>query len=95
VKDEIGDLFADSCNTTFLLFSVIECSKCQMQIEVHTVGFAIPKMRKYKSPHSDQIPAKLFQVGRETLQSTIHKPVETSHKTPGVKSWTGYLGTKQ
>jgi hypothetical protein len=46
------------------------------QIEVHTteplvpeVQFAIAKFKKYKSPCSDQISAKLIQAGREILLS--------------------------
>jgi hypothetical protein len=55
------------------------------QIEVHTaeqlisgysrleVEIAIVKLKKYKSPGSDQIPAELTQAGGEILLSTIHK----------------------
>jgi hypothetical protein len=55
------------------------------QIEVHTaeplvpgpsrleVEIAIAKMKKYKSPGSDQIPAELIQAGGEILLSEIHK----------------------
>jgi hypothetical protein len=55
------------------------------QIEIHTaeslvpepspfeVGIAIAKMKKCKSPGSDQVPAELIQAGGETLQSEIHK----------------------
>jgi hypothetical protein len=55
------------------------------QIEVHTaeplvpgpsrreVEIAIAKLKKYKSPGSDEIPAELIQVGGEILQSEIHK----------------------
>jgi hypothetical protein len=34
---------------------------------------AIAKLKGYKTPDSDQIPAELIQVGGETLQSEIHK----------------------
>jgi hypothetical protein len=50
-----------------------------MQIEIHTaeppfeVEFAIEKLKKYKSPGSDQTPAELIQAGSETLSSEIHK----------------------
>jgi hypothetical protein len=55
------------------------------QIEVHTaeqlvpgpsrleVEIAIAKLKKYKSPGSDQIPSELIQAGGETLLSAIHK----------------------
>jgi hypothetical protein len=55
------------------------------QIEVHTaeplvpgpcrleVEIAIAKLKKYKSPGSNQIPAELIQAGGEILLSEIHK----------------------
>jgi hypothetical protein len=55
------------------------------QIEIHTaeplvpehspseVEIAIVKLKKYKLPGSDQIPAELIKAGGETLQSEIHK----------------------
>jgi hypothetical protein len=56
------------------------------QIEIHTaepllpgpshleVEISIPKLKKYKSPGSDQIPAELYQaVGETLLVSVIHK----------------------
>jgi hypothetical protein len=55
------------------------------QIEVHTaeplvrgpsrleVEIAITKLKKYKSPSSDQIPAELIQAVSEMLLSAIHK----------------------
>jgi hypothetical protein len=55
------------------------------QIEIHTaepivpgpshleVEIPIAKLKKYKSPGSDQIPAELYQAGDETLMSVIHK----------------------
>jgi hypothetical protein len=57
------------------------------QIEVHMaeplvpgpsgleVEIAIVKLKKYKSPRSDEIPAELIQVGGETLLSAIQKLV--------------------
>jgi hypothetical protein len=59
------------------------------QIELHTaeplvpgvsrleVEIAIAKLKKYKSPGSDQIPAELIQAGGETLLSAIHKLVNS------------------
>jgi hypothetical protein len=58
------------------LLSIIECIR---QIEIHTaepvahgsspfaVEIAISKLKKFKLPGSDQIPAELIQVGGETL----------------------------
>jgi hypothetical protein len=59
------------------------------QIEIHTaepfisdpslceVEIAIAKLKKYKSPGSDQIPAELIQAGGETLRSEIHKLINS------------------
>jgi hypothetical protein len=41
------------------------------------VEIAIAKLKKYKSPVSDEIPAELIQAGDETLQSEIHKLVNS------------------
>jgi hypothetical protein len=37
------------------------------------VGIAIAKLKKYKLPGSNKIPAKLIQAGGKTLQFEIHK----------------------
>jgi hypothetical protein len=37
------------------------------------VETAIGKLKSYKSPATDQIPAKLIKAGGETLWSEIHK----------------------
>jgi hypothetical protein len=59
------------------------------QIEVHTaeplvsgpsrleVEIAIAKLKKYKSPDSDQISAELVQAGGEILLSAIHKLIHS------------------
>jgi hypothetical protein len=59
------------------------------QIEVHTakplvpgpihleVEIAIAKLKKYKSPGSDQIHAVLIQAGGEMLLSAIHKLINS------------------
>jgi hypothetical protein len=59
------------------------------QIEVHMaeplvsdpsrleVEIAIVKLKKYKSPGSDQIPAQLIQAGGEMLLSAIHKLINS------------------
>jgi hypothetical protein len=38
---------------------------------------AIAKLKKYKSPGSDQIPAELIQAGGEILLSAIHKLINS------------------
>jgi hypothetical protein len=54
------------------------------QTEIHTAEPFVPepsateevamrKLKRYKAPGSDQIPAELIQAGRETLCSVIHK----------------------
>jgi hypothetical protein len=37
------------------------------------VPLRLRKMKRYKAPGSDQIPAELIQAGGETLHSEIHK----------------------
>jgi hypothetical protein len=44
------------------------------RLEVET---AIAKLKKYKSPGSDQIPAELIQAGGEMLLSAIHKLINS------------------
>jgi hypothetical protein len=41
------------------------------------VEIAVAKLKKYKSPGSDQILAELIQAGAETLQSEIHKLIHS------------------
>jgi hypothetical protein len=40
------------------------------------VEVAIGKLKRYKSPGADQIPAELIQAGVGTLHSEIHKPIK-------------------
>jgi hypothetical protein len=59
------------------------------QIEIHTaepsatdpspfeVEIAIAKMKRYKSPGSDQLPAELIQAGGKILHSKIHGPINS------------------
>jgi 6-phosphogluconate dehydrogenase len=59
------------------------------QIEIHTAELLIPhpnltesetavaNLKTYKSPRSDQIPAKLIQAGGEILLSEAHKLTTT------------------
>jgi hypothetical protein len=44
------------------------------RVEVET---AIAKLKKYKSPGSDQIPVELIQAGGEMLLSAIHKLINS------------------
>jgi hypothetical protein len=58
------------------------------QTEIHTaepfvpgpsaseVEIAIWKLKKYKSPGADQIPAELIQAGGGTFRSEIHKLIK-------------------
>jgi hypothetical protein len=66
------------------------------QIEVHTaeslvsgassleVEIAIAKLKKYKSPGSDEIPAKLIQAGGEKIVSAIHKLINSVWNKEGL-----------
>jgi hypothetical protein len=110
VKDENGDLLADSHNILnrwknyfSQLLNVHNVSDVR-QIEVHTaeslvpgpsrfeVEIAIAKLKKYKSPGSDQIPAELIQVGFEMLLSAIHKLISSvSNKKELPGQWKSLL----
>jgi hypothetical protein len=74
------------------------------QIEVHAieplvpgpscleVEIAIEKLRKYKSPGSDQIPAELIQAGGEILLSAIHKLINSVwNKEEFPDQWREYI----
>jgi hypothetical protein len=43
---------------------------------ISEVEVAIGKLKRYKSPGMDQIPAELIQAGGETLRSEIHKLIK-------------------
>jgi hypothetical protein len=96
VKDESGDLLADSHNVlnrwkNFFshLLNVHNVSDVR-QIKVLTteplvpglsrleVQIAIAKLKKYKSPDSDQIPAELIQAGGEIRQAIFLFPSDRS-----------------
>jgi hypothetical protein len=59
------------------------------QTEIHTAELLVPgpspfevetaieKLKRYKSPSSDEIPAELIQEGGETLRSKIHKLINS------------------
>jgi hypothetical protein len=40
------------------------------------IEVALLKLKRYKSPGVDQIPAELIQAGEETLRSEIHKLIK-------------------
>jgi hypothetical protein len=44
---------------------------------LHEAEIAIAKLKKYKSPGSDQISAKLIQAGGKILLSVIHKLINS------------------
>jgi hypothetical protein len=44
------------------------------------VEIAIAKLKKYKSPDSDQILTELIQAGSETLLYAIHKLINSDHQ---------------
>jgi hypothetical protein len=93
VKDENGDLLADShniLNRWKKYFSQnVHNVRDVRQIEVHMaeplepgpsrleVEIAIAKLRKYNSPGSDEIPAELIQAGGEILLSAIHELINS------------------
>jgi hypothetical protein len=45
------------------------------------VEIAIEKLKRYKSPGSDQIPAELIQAGDEILHSKIHELINSIWNT--------------
>jgi hypothetical protein len=65
---------------------VPKCSVCE-------VKDAIGKLKRYKSPGVDQIPAKLIQTGGETLRSEIHKLIKLIWKKELPHQWKVSCGT--
>ncbi|PNF28551.1 hypothetical protein B7P43_G12912 [Cryptotermes secundus] len=106
VKDENGDLLADSHNIFNRwrnyfpqLLNVHRFSDVK-QTEIDTAEPSIPdpspfefesataKLKRYKSPGSDQIPAELTQAGGEILCSKIHKLITSIwHKEKLPDQW--------
>ncbi|PNF40670.1 hypothetical protein B7P43_G04763, partial [Cryptotermes secundus] len=98
VKDENGDLLADSkiLNTWRNYFSqllnVHRVSDVR-QTEINTAEpliheSAIAKLKRYKSPGSDQIPAELIEAGGEILSSKIHNLITSIwHKKKLPDQW--------
>jgi hypothetical protein len=95
VKDENGDMLADSQNILnrwkkyFPQLLNVHNFSDVMQIAVHMaeplvpgpsrleVEIAIAKLKKYKSPGSDQIPVEVIQAGGEILLSATHKLINS------------------
>jgi hypothetical protein len=83
VKDENGDLLADSYNilnrwkNCFCQLLNVHYVSDVRQIEIHMAEIAIAKLKKYKSPGSDEIPPELIQAGSETLLSAIHRLINS------------------
>jgi hypothetical protein len=48
------------------------------------VEIAIAKLKKYKSPGSDQIPAELIQAGGEMFLSAVHKLINSVWNKEGL-----------
>jgi hypothetical protein len=96
-KNENGDLLADSHNILnrwknyfSQLLNVRKVSDLRVELLVPgpsrlEAETAIAKLKKYKSPGSDQISAELIQAGGEILLSAIHKlinPVWNKEELP-------------
>jgi hypothetical protein len=106
VKDENGDLVADSHN---ILNRSKNCFSQLLNVHnvsdvIHTseplvpgpssleVEIAIAKFKKYKSPGSHEIPAELIQSGDEILMSTIQKLINSvSHKEELPDQWKEFI----
>ncbi|PNF24539.1 hypothetical protein B7P43_G05394 [Cryptotermes secundus] len=106
VKDEDGDLLADSHNILnrwrnyfFQLLHVHRVSAVR-QTEIHRAELLIPdpspfeveraivKLKRYKSPGSDQIPAELIQARGKILRSKIHNLITSIwHKDKLPDQW--------
>jgi hypothetical protein len=88
VKDERGDPPADPhkilnrWKNCFCQLLNVHGAGGVRQTEMHTqpsaseVEVATGKLKRYKSPGVDQIPAELIQAGGETLSSEIHKLIK-------------------
>jgi hypothetical protein len=75
-------------NTYYQLLNACRVSDVR-QIEIHTaeplvpdpspfeVEIAIAKLKRYKSPGSNEILAELIQAGGETLHSKVHKLINS------------------
>jgi hypothetical protein len=85
---QIITVFSGGGKTTFLSLHAHNVRGVR-QIAVHTAEplvpgpsrleaeIAVAKLKKYKSPGSDQIPAELIQAGGEILLSEIHKLINS------------------
>jgi hypothetical protein len=76
-----------------------------MWTEMHTAEPFVPetsvsefevatgKLKRYKSPGVDQIPAELIQAGGETLHSDIHKLIKLIWNKELLHQWKVNCGT--
>jgi hypothetical protein len=48
-------------------------------LSLSRLTFLIVKLRKYKSPGSDHIPAELIQAGGKTILPVIHEIINSIH----------------
>jgi hypothetical protein len=76
-------------STTFSQLLSVHSVSDVRQLKVHTaeqlvpgpsyleVEIAIAKLKKYKSPCSDEIPVELIQAGGKTLMSEIHNLINS------------------
>jgi hypothetical protein len=82
-----------------LLLSTIECPVADRiqtaepfvpEPSISEVEAAIGKLKRYKSPGADHIPAELIEAGGETLHSEIHKLIKLiSNKEELLHQWKG------
>jgi hypothetical protein len=91
VKDEKSDLLADAHNilNRWKNYSQLLNVSDVRQIEIHTaeplvpdpspfdVEIAIAKLKRYKSPGSNEILTELIQARHEILRSKIHKVINS------------------
>jgi hypothetical protein len=95
---QIHTAFYTGGRTTSLRLNVHRVSDVR-QIETHTAEplvpdprpfefeIAIVKLKRYKSPDSDEIPATLIQLGGEILRSKIHKLTNTIWNKEELPDW--------
>jgi hypothetical protein len=78
VKDDNGDLHADSHNILNRWKNYFsQLLNVRRASDVRQIEISIAKLKRYKSPGSDQIRAKLIQAGGEILHSKIHELINS------------------
>jgi len=68
-KDEKGDLIRDSHSTL---------ARWRNHFFVFGFEMAIEKLKRHKSPGSEQIPVELIKAGGRTIHSEIHKRINST-----------------